>query len=200
MDVNDSWTGGSGCNVSLCQLFCGLMVKDVKGLGVRQCSGCYCSFVQDRSAFKWLIHVLHGSDWQAVESMQSDNNRCFSIRCSSGQWLYKWWILWWLWFQWSVVPVEFPVVSGSIDDVVLQAQLYAAIAVRTTQPAAQNRRTAAMTMPVWHSVKEVRPVAAWTESWNSSDALWPLQVEWPIASASSILTASTADWARCSPR
>lgn len=68
------------------------------------------------------------------------------------------------WFQWSVaaqvvntavvvilrsvVPVVVPVVSGSSNGVVLQAQLFAATAVRTTLPAAPSRRTAATTTPV----------------------------------------------------
>lgn len=47
-----------------------------------------------------------------------------------------------------MVSVVIPVVCGFSDDVVLQAQLYAAIAVKTTRRAAQNRRTAATTTPV----------------------------------------------------
>lgn len=52
-----------------------------------------------------------------------------------------------------VFPVVVPVVNGcssggSTDGVVLQAQLFAATAVRTILPAAPSRRTAATTMPV----------------------------------------------------
>lgn len=98
------------------------------------------------------------SDRQAVEQLQADSDGCAGF-------FQKWFLV--------VVPVVsgssgissgvssseggfsgqwshcfyFLVVSGCRDGVVLQAQLFAATAVRTTLPAAPSRGTAATTTP-----------------------------------------------------
>lgn len=109
-----------------------------------------------------VLQDVDASDCQAVEQLQADSDGCAGF-------FQKWFLV--------VVPVVsgsngvssgvssggssseggfsgqwshlfcFPVVSGCSDGVVLQAQLSAATAVRTTLPAAPSKGTAATTTP-----------------------------------------------------
>lgn len=134
---------GSGCqwfSNSVCQWFRVLMVLGGEGSKVAMVLGGDGSLVQDVSGC---------SDCQDVEQLQADSDGCTSKGVSrsgssggsSGQW-FQWCFQWWVQQCWW-----FPVVSGSSDGVVLQAQLSAATAVKTTLPVAPSRGTAATTTP-----------------------------------------------------